>query len=126
MKRKLNLVSALSIALLLCLSMACMPGCTKSTSIEGKTYYYQCYWEGGPNDFSPYGEFKAGGVLVHKDDTATIQGTWTNVEETVTWVLNNPPKNTRFRGTFDRKHLDGNITDDLGGKAFFQGSLKRD
>jgi hypothetical protein len=124
MKRKLNQVGSLCLASLLCLGLLWMAGCSKTTKIEGKSYYYQCFWEGGPNDFSPYGEFKSGGVMVHHDDTATITGTWNNVEETVTWVLNNPPKNTRFRGTFDRKHLDGNITDDLGNKAWFQGLLK--
>jgi hypothetical protein len=121
MKRNFKKVSPIGLAIALCMSLVWVTGCNKSTKIEGKTYYYQCYWEGGPNDFSPYGEFKSGGVFVHHDDTATIQGTWNNVEETVTWVLNNPPKNTRFRGTFDRKHIDGNITDDLGHKAFFQG-----
>jgi hypothetical protein len=96
----------------------------KLVEIEGRSYNYQCYWDGGPNDFSPYGEFNAGGVLVHHDDTATITGTWSNVEETVIWTLNNPPKNTRFRGTFDKKGIAGNITDDLGGTGIFQGAAR--
>ena len=100
-------------------------GCEKEPdTIEGRAYNYQCYWENGPNDFSPYGEFNAGGILVHHDDTGTINGTWSNVAETVIWTLNNPPKNTSFRGTFDKKGIAGNITDDLGGKGIFQGAVR--
>ncbi|MBK9449313.1 MAG: hypothetical protein IPN95_07835 [Bacteroidetes bacterium] len=100
-------------------------GCSnKPDSIAGRVYWYQCYWVGGPNDFSPYAEFNDGGVLVHHDDTATITGTWSNVEETVIWTLNNPPKNTSFRGTYDRKAIQGNISDDLGGSGWFQGSRR--
>jgi hypothetical protein len=75
------------------------------TPLEGRAYNYQCYWENGPNDFSPYGEFNAAGILIHHDDTGTITGSWSNVAETVIWTLNNPPKNTSFRGTFDRKGI---------------------
>jgi hypothetical protein len=116
-------IIALPAVLLLCL-IATMSSCTRKVdSPAGREYWYQCLWTGGPNDFSPWGEFKDGGVLVHHDDTATIQGTWSNVEETVIWTLNNPPKNTRFRGTFDSKHIEGNITDDQGRTGIFQGSL---
>jgi hypothetical protein len=123
-KRFANIRIVLCIAL--CGSMvATFSGCTKKLETpEGRSYNYQCYWENGPNDFSPYGEFNAGGVLIHHDDTATITGSWSNVAETVIWTLNNPPKNTSFRGTFDRKGISGNITDDLGGEAIFQGAVR--
>jgi hypothetical protein len=115
----------LFMALLGGLSLFWAVGCKKLNTPSGKSYYYQCYWEGGPNDFSPYGDFNTGGILVHHDDTATIQGTWSNVEETVIWTLNNPPRNTRFRGTYDKNGIAGNITDDLGRKAWFQGDQKK-
>lgn len=95
---------------------------TKPLTPAGREYWYQCFWENGPSDFSPWAEFREGGVLVHHDDTATINGSWTNVDETVQWELENPPKNTKFRGTYDKKGIAGNVTDDLGGKAFFQGA----
>ena len=97
-------------------------GCKKPSTPEGREYWYQSFWEGGPSDFSPWGEFDANGVFVHHDDTATFQGTWSNVEEAVVWSLNNPPRNTRFRGTFDDKAINGNMEDDLGRKGWFQGS----
>lgn len=91
-------------------------------SIVGRTYGVQCYWTGGPNDFSPKVTFNEGGTVSHRDDTtSSISGTFSVSENTVTWTLSNPPKNTQFRGTFDRKRLDGNVSDDLGNTAIFQG-----
>jgi hypothetical protein len=108
-----------------CLFGMGLTGCDNTPdTIEGRAYNYQCYWDGGPNDFSPYGEFNSGGILVHHDDTATINGTWSNVEETVVWTLNNPPKNTRFRGTYDKNGISGNISDDLGATGWFQGARR--
>ena len=90
--------------------------------ISDRTYGVQCYWTGGPNDFSPKVTFNANGTISHRDDTTSgISGTWTSSEQTVVWTLENPPKNTRFRGNFDSKRLDGSIEDDLGAKAIFQG-----
>jgi hypothetical protein len=112
----------------LLLALGCVVLCgsckRKPASPEGRIYWYQSFWEGGPSDFSPYGEFKEGGAFVHHDDTATFTGTWSNVEETVVWSINNPPKNTRFRGTFEDKGINGNMEDDLGGKGWFQGSRR--
>ncbi len=112
-------------ALLACL----MGGITLSSCerkeyvMEGRSYYYQCIIN-GITDFSPYGEFKSGGVLVHHDDTATFQGTWTNNDYTVYWNLNNPPKFTSFRGTFDKNGISGNFSDSLGTTGIFQGARK--
>jgi hypothetical protein len=96
----------------------------KPETIAGRTYEYQCLWDGGPNDFSPRGTFNEGGTITHTDDTATLSGTWSSVEETVVWTLSNPPKNTRFRGTFDKNGISGNISDDLGRTGIFQGARK--
>jgi hypothetical protein len=95
----------------------------KAFVMEGRTYYYQCIWN-GITDFSPYGEFKAGGILVHHDDTSTIQGTWYNNDYNVYWTLNNPPKYTSFRGTFDDKGISGNMSDSLGASGIFQGARR--
>lgn len=94
----------------------------KIESINGRTYGVQCYWTGGPNDFSPKVTFNEGGTVSHRDDTtSSLSGTFSVSESTVTWTLDNPPNNTRFRGTFDSKRLDGNVEDDLGNTAIFQG-----
>lgn len=106
------------------LAMLWLPSCSQPSSPEGRTYWYQCHWDSSVADLSPYGEFQKGGVLVHHDDTATIQGTWSNVEETVTWQLNNPPKNTKFRGTFDKNWIAGNVSDDLGRKGTINGARR--
>lgn len=97
----------------------------KRFELEGRTYGVQCYWTGGPNDFSPKVTFNVDGTVSHRDDTTTsMTGTWSSSDETVTWTLNNPPKNTRFRGTFDKRRMDGNVEDDLGAKAAFQGLIE--
>jgi hypothetical protein len=94
----------------------------KVDSIIGRTYGVQCYWTGGPNDFSPKVTFNEGGTVSHRDDTTSgIAGTFSVSDNTVTWTLDNPPKNTQFRGTFDTKRLDGNVSDDQGNTAIFQG-----
>lgn len=122
MKLQKNLVFFPFVLLLIVVLSA--TGCkTEPDTPSGRAYWLQCLWTGGPNDFSPWAEFNAGGVLVHHDDTATIQGTWSNVEETVVWTLNNPPKNTSFRGTYDKEHVEGNMNDDLGRTGIFQGIL---
>lgn len=95
----------------------------KAFVMEGRAYNYQCIWN-GITDFTPYGEFNAGGVLVHHDDTATIQGTWHNTDYNIYWQLNNPPKFTSFRGTFDDKGISGNISDSLGATGIFQGARR--
>lgn len=107
----------------LTLAMA-LTACNKPNTIAGRSYNYQCIWDGIPTDFSPCGEFQEGGTVIHHDDTATITGTWTNVEETVIWQLNNPPKNTEFRGTYDKNGIAGNIRDDLGATGIFQGARR--
>lgn len=102
-----------------------LEGCKpEPATVAGRSYNYQCLWTGGPNDFSPYGDFAEGGTMTHHDDTATISGTWSNVEETVIWQLDNPPRNTRFRGTFDKNGMAGNISDDLGATGIFQGDRR--
>lgn len=101
-------------------------GCKKDEPYTplGHEYWYQCIWDGGPTDFSPYAEFKNAGVLVHHDDTATFNGTWTCVEETLEWSIHNPPKNTRFRGFVDQQGVSGTMSDDLGRTGWFQGSRR--
>ena len=102
-----------------------LPSCTRQpTTPEGRTYWYQCHWDSVAADLSPYGDFNKGGILVHHDDTATIQGTWSNVNETVVWQLNNPPKNTKFRGTYDKNWIAGNVSDDLGRKGTINGARR--
>jgi hypothetical protein len=94
-------------------------------SISGKTCEIQCLWTGGPNDFSPVVQFKSDGTVLHRDDTTSgISGTWTETDGNVFWSLSNPPKNTSFRGSFDNKAINGNISDDLGATGIFQGTVK--
>lgn len=121
-----NRFSALLILALFSASIITFSGCEKKRyELDGRTYGVQCYWTGGPNDFSPKVTFNSDGTVSHKDDsTSNLAGTWSSSESTVTWKLNNPPKNTRFRGTFDNKRMDGNIEDDLGATAIFQGLIE--
>ncbi len=124
MKRspKLSLALALVSAFVLLSISSCG---NKRFELEGRTYGVQCYWTGGPNDFSPKVTFNVDGTVSHRDDsTSSITGNWSSSEQTVTWTLDNPPKNTRFRGTFDKKRMDGNVEDDLGATAIFQGLIE--
>ncbi len=121
-------IQKLSIGLPIILTIACIflsTGCKKDPSPAGRDYWLQIIWAGGPNDLDGYVEFKEGGTLSHHDDTSTQTGTWSNVEEIVIWSLNNPPRNTSFRGTFSKDNIAGNITDDLGRTATFQGFTKK-
>lgn len=102
-----------------------LTGCdNKPDSIAGRTYEVQCIWSHLPTDFSPEADFNDGGALVFRQDSGTVNGTWSNVEETVIWTLNDAPKNTSFRGTYDKNGIAGNITDDLGHTGIFQGARR--
>lgn len=121
-------IQKLSIGLPIILTIACIflsTGCKKELSPAGRDYWLQILWAGGPNDLDGYVEFKEGGTLVAVDDTSTQTGTWSNVEETIIWSLNNPPRNTSFRATFSKDNIAGNVSDDLGRTATFQGFTKK-
>lgn len=107
------------------LCIATLPGCNNKPSTPvGRTYEIQCIWSHVPTDFTPEADFNEGNVVVFRQDSGTVNGTWSNVEETVIWSLNNPPNNTSFRGTYDKNGIAGNITDDLGHTGIFQGARK--
>lgn len=114
-------LGGLLFAALICMFFsACEP---KEESIVGRKYGIQCNWTHLTSiDFSPQVTFNEGGTLTQVDDTATWTGTWTETDGTVDWSINNAPKNTRFRGSFDRLHLDGNASDDQGLYATFVGN----
>jgi hypothetical protein len=91
-----------------------LTGCdNKPDSIAGRTYEVQCIWSHLPTDFSPEADFNDGGALVFRQDSGTV-----------IWTLNDAPKNTSFRGTYDKNGIAGNITDDLGHTGIFQGARR--
>jgi hypothetical protein len=122
MRSKIQLAATFSMAALLALPFL---GCKqKPISVEGNTYEVQCIWYGGPTEYNIKVTFNSGNTLVHVDDTASLNGTWSSVEEVIVYTLTNPPKNTEFRGTFDKTGMAGNMRDAVGDSGIFYGALQ--
>lgn len=92
----------------------------KFFEVEDSEWRMLIIWDAGPHvnwDLN----FKAGGDLTMVDDTASYTGSWSRVEQVVSWTVEIPDREITAKSTLDKKKMEGTLTDATGYAAIFTG-----